>query len=410
MYNKIPLKWGILLYICYNFVALYHYIVSEMQIKTITHHHIHRSYHALTFITSVILVAFFSWFLGIALTSVNAQSVTHNTVAINSLSPDVEVLPSSGISKEKDTPESRVADPKITAIPGESIQQRYVLQDGEVQPIFVFKNQFPKFIGQTNIQDSTAALDIFGNQHVTGKAVVDSNGNWKWESTIPLKPGTYTFTVKAVTGQSSKALASDSFLFEIVLDPNEEPLSMKFNNTPQLGNGGVLFDVRAVIPVESKQINAGDPIKVDVKFINFGSPNKAVDVEVQYTITNEENKVVSVNSETMAVNDELEFYKSFNTSAALPSGEYTLTVAVPSQDLIATATDKFRIGPIEESASAGATRKSPFQNKAIIIEIIGAMLFLGTIVGYMEYNKMTIFSKNIKQLNEKDLFKKKSHA
>lgn len=381
-----------------------------MKLKNYTHHHFHRGYHTLTFVTSVILVAFFAWVLGIALTSVNAQLPNSNTAATEPYVPGVEVLPpGSSAVEESEKEQEPVADPKITAVPGESIQQRYVLQDGEVQPIFVFKNQFPKFIGQTNVKNSVAVLDIFGYNHVTGKTIVDSNGNWGWESTVPLKPGTYTFTVKAVTGKPSRSVATDTFLFEVVLDSNEQALEVKYNNTPDLGNGGTLFDVRAIIPNDSKQIDTGDPVIVDVKFINFGSPNKAVDVEVQYTITDEEGKVVSENSETMAVNDQLEFTKSFLTSGSLPNGEYTLTVAVPSQDLIATATDTFRIGP-EEVTAAGSSKQSPFANKTVILEILGAMLFLGVIVGYMEYNKVVVLSRNIKQLNEKDIFKKKAHA
>lgn len=388
-----------------------------MSFNNRTHHHIHRGYHTLTFVTSVIVVAFFAWILGIALTSVNAQLPSiHSVKEVDSTFPDVEVLIIDDSVKDdsvKETVEEDselVVDPKITAIPGESIQQRYVLQDDEVQPIFVFKNQFPKFIGQTNIKNSTAVLDIFGLNHITGKTTVDSNGNWKWESAIPLKSGTYTFNVKAVQDKSRKVLATDSMLFEVVLAANEEPIGIKFNNTPKLGNGGVLFDVRAVIPNESKILTLGDPVKANIKFINFGSPNKAVDVEVQYTITDEEGKVISENSETMAVTDELEFSKSFLTSESLTPGQYTLTVAVPSQDLIATATDTFQIQSSDPAALGETTKQSPFGNKALILEIMAAMIFLGVFIGYMEYNKVIIFSHHIKQLNEKDLFKKKSLA
>ncbi len=372
---------------------------------TWTHHHIRRSYHALTFITSVILVAFFAWILGIALASVNAQfAPSENTFQT---SPE-QTHTKDTVSGTNDTPEETPfpKEPKITVVPGQSIQQRYVLQDGEVQPIFVFKNQFPKFIGQTNIPHSTAILDIFGQNHLTGKSIADSNGNWSWEPPVPLKPGTYNFTVKATQNGSSKALATDALLFEIVLGSDEQPQEAKFSNTPQLGNNGVLFDVRGVVSIDSKVIKVGEEVSVDIKFINFGSPNKAVDVEVQYTITNEQDEIVTQTSETMAVKNELEFSKSFITSSSLAPGKYTLTVAVPSEDLIATSTDTFEL--ISDSPVAATTegaKKSPLTSKPFIMELLGAMLFLGVIIAYMEYNKVIVLSRNIRQVSEKQMLK-----
>lgn len=373
-----------------------------MKIKEKTHHHIRRGYHAITFVTSVICVAFFSWVLGIALASVNADQSNSASKPIILNAPDVQV---GAGNKEETTKKSHsVTDPSVTVVPAASIQQRYVLQDGEVQPIFIFKDQFPKFIGQTNVPDGVAILDIFGINHVTGKTKVDSNGNWSWESTLPLAPGTYTFNIKMTDGQSSKALASDKLLFEVVLDKDKDVIAMNFNNKPQLGNNGVLFDVRATIPKEYKKLAIGNEVKADIKFINFGSPNKAVDVEVQYTITDEEDRIISQNSETMAVKDELEFTKSFLTSDSLASGEYTLTVAVPSQDLVATSTDKFELQSHNDLAKSSETSsKSPFSNKALLYELLGALLFLGIIIGYMEYNKVVVLSRNIKQLTENDL-------
>lgn len=381
----------------------------------LTHHHIRRGYHTLTFATSVILVAFFAWIMGIALTSVNAQNSRGLTLAVNHpVDPDVKVISENLNLKDvaEEGQSAPVADPEITVVPGESIQQRYILQDGEVQAIFLFKTQFPKFTGHTNVSNGNVGLDIYGSYHVTGKSTVDSNGNWNWESTVPLKPGTFSFTARVSTGASTKVLDTDSFLFEIVLDEDEKPLTPKFNNIPELGNGGNLFDVRAVITSESKEILVGEPIVVDIKFINFGSPNKAVDVEVQYTITNKDEDIVSETSETMAVKDTLEFSKSFLTTSTLPLGEYTLTVAVPSQDLIATATDTFELKSAEDAVAAGDTSgvvpgaSSPLANRTLILQILGGMLFLGVVVAYMEYNKVVVLSQNIKQLNEKDLFKK----
>lgn len=356
--------------------------------------------------TSVILVAFFAWVLGIALASVNAQfAPSENTFQT---SPAQTQTKESLEGSTPETPEKMPfpQEPQITVVPGQSIQQRYVLQDGEVQPIFIFKNQFPKFIGQSNIPDTVAVLDVFGLNHLTGKSIADSNGNWFWEPPVPLKPGTYNFSVKATQSGSSKALATDTLLFEIVLDSGQEEKEVKFNNTPQLGNNGVLFDVRAIVSIDSKVIKVGEEVSVDIKFINFGSPNKAVDVEVQYTIANEQDEIVTQTSETMAVKNELEFSKSFITSDSLPPGKYIVTVAVPSEDLIATSTDTFEL-VTDEPIATGTTidKKSIFSNKTFMMELLGAMLFLGVIIAYMEYNKVVVLSRNIRQVSEKQILK-----
>lgn len=385
--------------------------------SSLTPHHTRRRKHALAFIASVAIVAILAWVLGIVLAEINVQpndskfSVIEPSspasVVVNNLS---EQLRPRQLNQQSDegrvlSAESSAEKPSITVVPGESIQQRYVLRDGEVQPVFIFHTQHPKFIGLTNLQNITAALDIFGPSHVIAKAPVDSNGNWVWEPTVPIMPGTYIFSVKAIKSQSNTVLAKDSLVFEIVLSKGEEVVVVELKNTPQLGNGGTLFDVRTAIPAESKVIQAGAEVSAGIKFINFGPAGKPVDVEVQYTITNETKEKISQTSETMAIAKELEFSKSFYTSSSLPSGVYTLTVAVPSQDLIATASDTFEIRSQAVSSVAATQKKSPFSGNSLIFGLLGALLLLSVIVAYIEYNKILQLSRVIRQLSGKSTSK-----
>ena len=120
-----------------------------MRSKKWTHHHFIRSYHFLTFSVSAVTVAFFAWSLGIALTVVRVSTsnapVYNEAVLGESTNTPSTTVDSGNESAASSDRESNKVESKITVVPGESIQQRYVLRDGEVQPIFIFPTQYPKF-------------------------------------------------------------------------------------------------------------------------------------------------------------------------------------------------------------------------------------------------------------------------
>jgi hypothetical protein len=294
----------------------------------------------------------------------------------------------------------------LTMVPGESIQQRYILRDGEVQPIFIFHTQFPKFIGSANEENSVVKVDIFGPTHITGKAQVDSNGNWSYQSAVPILPGTYTVQAQLVGEQSPESLAKDSLVFEVVLDKNQAAEVLRINNKPQVGNSGTLFDVRTVIDQSSKVITAGAEARANIELLNFQSSDKAIDVEVQYSVRNAKNEVVLQSSETVAVSGKVSFWKSFYTATSLVTGFYTLTVAVPSQDLIATATDTFQIktaAAAETSSFLGLKRPDFKITSPLVIGLVVGFLAFLIWIAYLQYKKVVILSRSIKELTRTNL-------
>jgi hypothetical protein len=371
-----------------------------MRVKTWTVHHAPLRFHVLTFGISVLLVALLAWVLGIALASVSASP----QVTQPPLSAETEAEAEPAAPAEfpgTPLPSQAGSGPMLTMVPGESIQQRYILRDGQVQPVFIFRTQFPKFIGSANIEQSYVKLDIFGDSHVTGKAPVDSNGNWSYQSAVPLLPAIYQVQAELVADPADEALASDSLLFEVVLENKQAVEVLRAGNQPQVGNNGTLFDVRTTIEQTSKVLTAGQEAKANVELVNFGAANQPVDVEVQYNIRDATNKVVLQSSETIAVDKQASFWKTFQTALSLVPGSYTLTVAVPSRDLIATATDTFQIKTAAASdnnsflgiSNIGLTISSP--GTAALVTIT---LLLIVWIAYMQYRKVVMLSQLIKSL------------
>jgi hypothetical protein len=370
------------------------------KLKTFWNSNIRSRHHIVAFLGIGVLLIFIAWTLGAVLSTTLPRYASQPLASVSSVDPNNPYPNDKGEVLAAQTN----SDPHITAVPGQTIQQRYVLKDGDVQPIFIFVTQYPKFIGETNIAGATVYLDIYGTNHVTGNTKIDANGNWEWQANVPIQPGTYIFNVRALDPDTREELAKDSMLFEVVLSKNEIPEKVTLNNTPQLDNNGNLFDVRVSIPFTSKTIKPGEELPADIRLVNIGTPTKAVDVEVQYTIRNQDDDIVSEQSETVAVKKELTYSKSFFTSSSLPDGNYKLTVAIPSRDLIATASDIFKIQktPIEEQKD----KKIPFLGiNNVMIEIVGAIIFLGVLIGYMEFTRVTTLSQHIRKIAGKEVLR-----
>ncbi len=278
-------------------------------------------------------------------------------------------------------------NPTVSIMPGESIQQRYMMRDGEVQAIFVFYSQFPKFIGTTNIKNSLISIDINGTTHISGKVNSREDGQWSWQPAVAVKPGPHIVSVTARDSESGAVFAKDSLEFEIVIDKDQIVQKPKAGNMLQIGNGGTLFDIQAVVSGQSKTIAAGDEVVSSIKLVNFGSSGTPIDVEVRYVISNESGKIISEASETIAVSTKTSFLKTFYTSSALVPGLYTLTASIPSKDLIATASDIFEIHAVKASTIADVQEnKNNEPNNSV--RVLTFLLFAIVIVGYIQYQRL----------------------
>lgn len=386
--------------------------------KVWTWHHAHRIVHISGFFCAVALLMSVAWVFGSALGTVLADTQLSTGVGVTIAGINegpVVVLNGGSGSGEISMPPTNTNTPpsippfKSPVITPEAIiktsdstlAQRTIKVGGVKQTQFIFIDQYPKFSGHTNIQNALINIDIASTQHVKGSVHADSNGDWSWKSFDPIMPGNHTLTVTA-TDELEPLITSRSVLyFAVELPPGQVVKQPSSLNSIQLGNGGNLFDVTVDIPDQFKIQVPGDEVVAKVKLVNFGSEGHPVDVEVQYVIRNSAGDIIIKNSQTVAVATQLSFLKSFVTSPALPTGLYTLTVSVPSQDLIATATDFFELR--SKTPVATTTSSAPPIDYSILFQILTALLLLFTFIGYLEYNKVQMLSRTIKQITEEEL-------
>lgn len=260
----------------------------------------------------------------------------------------------------------------------------------------LLRTSTPTFRGHTNIAFALIYLEIHSTI-IRATTQADQNGDWTWESTEILDKGLHKIIIESVDPNNEAIHATTTVNFYIkpatAQTKNTQP-----RNTVALDNGGNLFDILVSIPSQFQEIQPGDQLLAKIKLVNFGKAGQPVDVEVQYTIENDQGKVILQSSETLAVATQISFIKTFFTSQDLPSGFYKLITRVPSRNLIATATTTFKIS----GASVAALGNGKIDYSTVFQALIGLFLFF-CIVGYMEFNKVTALSGIIRQIDETDL-------
>jgi hypothetical protein len=106
-------------------------------------------------------------------------------------------------------------------------------------------------------------------------------------------------------------------------------------------------------------------------------------------------------SETVAVATQISLLKTFTLLPNLPADTYTLSVHVPSKDVIASASDTFQV----QGQQVIAFSSNGKVNYTIIFQALLALFFLFSLITYFEYNHVVMLSHYIKQVEEKDLIK-----
>jgi len=135
----------------------------------------------------------------------------------------------------------------------------------------------------------------------------------------------------------------------------------------------VLFDVKIDIPTEYTKVVAGETLSTQVTLLSMGLPKK-VDVFITYVIKDMEGNVVLREYETVAVDKQLTFTKSFAIPENLKPDEYVVSIEVSYADSIAIAGELFSIVP------KGYVYRSPEEIRQNITLIIISLLILGTII------------------------------
>ena len=270
---------------------------------------------------------------------------------------------------------------------------------GDNGAVPVYATQLPAFSGHTDIKNAIIFIEVH-SAFIRATTYADSAGNWSWTPADPLATGAHLILITAQDPLDSEITTSASYNFLINLPAGQKPLAV--NEYPGLQANAApnaLFDI--LVKINNPVVAPGDEILATIKLINFGTANRAVDIPVEYTIKNSKGEIISDSSETVAVATKLSYLKTFTLAAALPNDTYTLSVHVPSKDVIASASDTFKVqGPHAIVFSLNGK-----VDYTVLFQALLALFFLFSLIAYFEYNRVIILSAYIKKVEEGDLSK-----
>jgi len=127
----------------------------------------------------------------------------------------------------------------------------------------------------------------------------------------------------------------------------------------------VLFDVKIDIPAEYEGIMVGEDLLTQISLSSVGEPKKE-NVSISYMIKDLDNNIIFKEQETIAVENELSFVKTFNTRD-LGSGQYAAVVEAAYADSIAITGDFF---VIEEEPELLSPIKSSISSAIVITGLV----------------------------------------
>lgn len=376
-----------------------------------THHHSLRLFHISFFVSWIFILATVTW--GASLVFFLADAEQEN-VAIAATVPDVDFGPpvnSNGGGGSSPLPPDLSPEPEETEIipnlPGNylvvdipaGIEKKEVVVNGTKSDFYVYHTQYPRFSGSSNFKNALISLEIHSSVLIKGNTYTDDNGRWSWLSPEPVTEGAHTLFASIKDLETGQLKYTTKFNFLIDLQGVTGKKTSQPNLVNESGKMGTLFDVVVKIPRQFKIVPPGDDISVVIQLINFGKSGSPVDVKVVYLITDHEGKLISERSETVAVSTQLSMIKTFTINHAAREGEYTITVKVPSKDVIASGSDSFTVQgrPILALSSQA---KVDF---TVVFQALLILLFLSILILYFEYNKVVILSNVIHKISEKDL-------
>jgi len=145
------------------------------------------------------------------------------------------------------------------------------------------------------------------------------------------------------------AVLALAFLLFITPQLSAESINLKseINRTydPQKDS---LFDIFVIIPQNYAKVLPGSEMLVNVKLVNLGSGGR-VDVILDYKITSANGSELIAKKETVAVETQANFVRTFNLPKDAPLGKYTVYAKlIYSDGKEAAAESSFEIGKSAE--------------------------------------------------------------
>lgn len=167
------------------------------------------------------------------------------------------------------------------------------------------------------------------------------------ESTITLNPG------------ESKLVSLDFFVREdtlpgmylgkIILNPGTKVLEKVIIIGLEVVTKNPLFDVRIYVPEKYLQVMPGEEIYYSVEIFNLGEIEEEVDIEVEYSLLNEQGNTITSHHESMAVRTKLSYIRNKEIPNHLPFGNYVIYLKVKYAGQISSTSQMITLGPHSET-------------------------------------------------------------
>jgi hypothetical protein len=371
-----------------------------------THHHTHRLFHislalCFGFIVLTILAGLLAvWWGARAATDPVSENV-NITAIVGGVNPGpITPSPSSG-----SVPQHPVTHPTITIVaePQGQIPQQPLPVGQQVFPAYVFMVTNPAFSGQTSVPNSLVFLHIQGPQTFNSTAVADSAGNWLWQSSTPLPPGTYLITATVYDSQDLSKYGTASTYFIVKPAPAGEPATPGGPKIPPInaGSGGSgiagdqLFGIFLEILKDYKQVIVGNNIVASITLVNKFSNKEIPDQVIEYEVKDWTGSVIMESSDTVSFSKISRFLKTILTAPATKPGVYRLIVTSTFQGVTSTASDTFVLQPSLPAIPAGAS------GPTILWSALFGLLLLFLLLVAIAYYQVRVVSRHIKEHNER---------
>jgi hypothetical protein len=129
----------------------------------------------------------------------------------------------------------------------------------------------------------------------------------------------------------------------------------------------VLFDAKIDLPADLEYVKPGDILPAQITVFSVGSPRK-VDVVLNYYMKDMNNNILWGAQETVAVEGQYSFSKSFNVPMDLESGLYALALDVVYVNSVATSSTMFTL--LNEERALESHPKNKYMIYVLIILVL----------------------------------------
>jgi hypothetical protein len=187
---------------------------------------------------------------------------------------------------------------------------------------------------------------------------------------------------------------SGVYVGKVLFNGNEVLVTLNVNSKE------LLFDARITIPDSFKIIDKGDKLESQIILIPMADDSR-VDVTLEYEIKDFDGQTHLKESETMLIDQQRNFRKTFDTRD-LESGKYILALSLVYNNGVATSSDYFEISKNSFGIQGFNIKEISSLSILNIVIVAGIVILISTIsIVMIRYKRVKIFKKGKKARKRK---------